>query len=200
MKKILDLCSGLGGATEAFVQSDNWEVLRIENNPVLAEVPHTLLMNIFELRDLIEASPADWVNKVEVVWASPPCLDYSTAYDSPRSRHSREFPNVPYVPSVSIMYCCMDIIRLLKPKYWILENVRGSIIYFKGELGEPRQINDAYVFWGTFPTFSPAAFESKSQKDKRHSPIRANIRAKVPMAISEALLEAIEMQKSILDY
>jgi len=89
MKKILDLCSGLGGASEAFMRSKNWEVLRIENNPILAEVPQTLVMDIFELRDLIEAEPEQWENIVEVVWASPPCLDYSTAYDSPRSRHSR---------------------------------------------------------------------------------------------------------------
>jgi site-specific DNA-cytosine methylase len=38
--KMLDLFSGLGGASEAFVRA-GWEVMRIENNPLLSEVPNT---------------------------------------------------------------------------------------------------------------------------------------------------------------
>ena len=37
---VLDLCSGLGGASEAFVKDPYWDVVRIENNPELAHVPH----------------------------------------------------------------------------------------------------------------------------------------------------------------
>ena len=40
---VLDLCSGLGGASEAFVNHPHWEVIRIENNELLADVPHTRL-------------------------------------------------------------------------------------------------------------------------------------------------------------
>lgn len=51
--KVLDLCSGLGGFSEAFVAAGH-EVLRIENNPLLVDVAHTKIMDIFELRDFIE--------------------------------------------------------------------------------------------------------------------------------------------------
>jgi len=200
MKKILDLCSGLGGATAAFMDSSSWEVLRIENNELLRDVPSTLIMDIFEFRDLIEDNPEQWQNKIDAIWASPPCLEFSMAYGSPRSVHTRNSPQDDYKPSLDIMLCCMDIIELLKPRYWILENVMGSISYFKPRLGHPRQIHGAYVFWGNYPTFSPAAFKSKAQKDRRHSPIRANYRAEVPIEISSALLEAIDLQKSIFDY
>jgi len=50
--KVLDLFSGLGGFSEAFVQNKD-QVLRIENNPLLSDVPHTTLMNVVELRDII---------------------------------------------------------------------------------------------------------------------------------------------------
>ena len=51
--KVLDLCSGLGGFSEAFVAAGH-EVLRIEHNPLLADVPHTKIMDIFEFRDWLE--------------------------------------------------------------------------------------------------------------------------------------------------
>lgn len=198
--KVLDLCSGLGGFSEAFVAAGH-EVLRIENNPLLAEVPHTKMMCIFELRDLLEDNKYNhFVSNVDLIVFSPPCYEFSNAYNAPRSNHEREFSNVPWEPSMDILECGMDIIKLLKPKYHIIENVRGAIKYFKAELGQPRQINNAYVFWGNFPSFVPDMFPSKSEKDSRHSPIRSNVRGKIPIEISNELLFAILNQKSILDY
>ena len=46
--KVLDLYSGLGGFSEAFVQDQNYQVIRIENNPLLKDVPHTLLGDIWK--------------------------------------------------------------------------------------------------------------------------------------------------------
>ena len=46
-KHFLDLFSGLGGASEAFVQDlDNWTVLRIDNNSLLGGVPFTVIDDI----------------------------------------------------------------------------------------------------------------------------------------------------------
>jgi len=201
--KVLDLCSGLGGFSEAFIQA-NHEVMRIENNPLLSNVANTEIMCIFEVRDLIQ----DMVENnhhydyddVDVILFSPPCYEFSLAFNAPRAIHSRENPGIPYEPDMSIFHCGLDIIRMLKPKCWILENVRGASPYFSEVIGKPRQINDAYFFWGNFPSFRPADFPSKSEKDERHNPLRANVRGRIPIQISEALLKAIENQKSILDY
>jgi len=198
--KILDLCSGLGGFSEAFVAAGH-EVLRIENNPLLVDVAHTKIIDIFEFKDWLEAAQVVKGGLgIDIILFSPPCYEFSLAYDAPRARHMREMPGIPYEPSMDILECGMEIIELIKPKYWIVENVRGASPSFSQLLGRPRQINDAYFFWGNFPSFVPGKFPSKAEKDKRWDPLRANIRGKIPIEISEALLEAIESQKSILDY
>jgi len=204
--KVLDLCSGLGGFSEAFVTAGH-EVIRIEDNYLLKDVPHTTLMCIFKLRDWIEdnlgkirSSNVATLGKIDLILFSPPCYEFSLAFDAPRAIHARESPGIPYEPSMDILECGMEIIELLKPRYWIIENVRGASPYFSQLLGRSRQINDAYFFWGNFPSFVPATFPSKAEKDERWNPLRANVRGKVPIEISEALLEAIESQKCILDY
>lgn len=201
--KVLDLCSGLGGFSQAFLD-DGHEVMRIENNPLLANVDKTKMMCIFEFRDWIEDNVADkktnYFDKIDIILFSPPCYEFSLAFNAPRATHLRENRNIPYEPDMSILWCGLDIIKMLQPKYWIVENVRGASPFFSKEMGNPRQINEAYFFWGNFPTFVPDPFPSKAEKDERRNPLRANIRGKIPIEISKALLAAVEMQKSILDY
>ena len=71
--KVLDLCSGLGGFSEAF-RVNAHEVLRIENNPLLENVPDTKIMCIFELRDLLEQNYEPFCSSIDVVLFSPPML------------------------------------------------------------------------------------------------------------------------------
>ena len=196
MKRMIDLCSGLGGASEAFVQA-GWEVLRIDNNPLMSGVPHTKIMDIFVFEEWVEDNLPK-LPSPELIWFSPPCNDFSTAYGSPRSIAQREGKE--WNPSLEILQAGLRIIKMLQPKYWVVENVRGAIKFFEDDLGAPNQINDAYVLWGKFPGFQPKPFPSKKEKDSRHSPIRSNLKAKIPIELSESLLEAIEWQKSILDY
>jgi len=195
MKRMIDLCSGLGGASEAFVQA-GWEVLRVDNNPLMSGVPHTKIMDIFEFEEWIEDNlhhnvcSSECMSAPDLIWFSPPCLEFSLAYSAPR----------PENPSLEILKCGIRIIEMLKPKYFVIENVKGAIKHFEPLLGQPAQINQAYILWGIFPGFVPPSFPSKAEKDKRWSPIRANIRAKVPIEISQSLLDAINWQRSIFDY
>jgi len=203
--KVLDLFSGLGGASQAFVNRGH-EVLRIENSPLLSEVPHTQIMCVFELRDFLEennfARSHTHFSNVDLIWASPPCDEFSLAFSAPHAIHSRENPNEPYEPDMSYLEATLDIIRILKPRFWVIENVRGASKFFSEMIGsQPRQIlGNAQFLWGNYPLICPPSYLTKSQIDKRHSPLRANIRAKIPIEISEALLASIESQKCILDY
>jgi site-specific DNA-cytosine methylase len=73
--KVLDLFSGLGGASEAFLTAGH-DVVRIENNPLLSEVPNTQSMCVFELRDFLEANHETQncdKEQIDLIWASPPC-------------------------------------------------------------------------------------------------------------------------------
>ena len=50
--RMLDLFSGLGGASEAMLQSDDWEVIRVENNEeLLGHVPRTFIFDVKELAE-----------------------------------------------------------------------------------------------------------------------------------------------------
>ena len=94
----------------------------------------------------------------------------------------------------------MQIIDLIQPRYWSLENVRGSIKHLKPLLGEPRQIIDGMVFWGSFPTMDMGGY--KSQYKKNHdpgpsNPLRANYRALIPFDVSNRMRIAIESQKQL---
>ena len=113
-KHFLDLFSGLGGASEAFVQDlDNWTVLRIDNNPLLSGVPNTIIASVDELTP-IDAS--NWVNSIDCIWASPPCRDFSNGYSSPKSIHVREHGIDSYNPDMTLLTTALDIIEIVKPK------------------------------------------------------------------------------------
>lgn len=203
--KMLDLFSGLGGASQAFVNAGH-EVLRIENNPLLSEVPHTQIMCVFELRDWLEDNintlTVGVLDSPHVIWASCPCTEFSLGYNAPHAIHTREKSDEPYEPDMSYLEATLDIIRILKPRFWVIENVRGASKFFSGMIGsQPRQIlGNSQFLWGNYPLICPPKYSSKALVDKRHSPLRANIRALIPIEISEALLASIESQKCILDY
>jgi len=205
-KHFLDLFSGLGGASEAFAQDlGNWTVLRIDNNPLLGGVPMTVIDDIKLLAN--DLNPGGMyprtLEKIDVIWASPPCREFSNAYSSPKSIHVREHGLDSYQPDMSLLTTALDIIETVKPKYWIIENVVGSIRYFRDLLGEPRQIIGPYVLWGNFPYLDvdDNQLVSKSKKDVHSSnPLRSNYKAKVDFSISASLKDAIENQKSLFEY
>ena len=125
MKYMLDLFSGLGGASEAFITDPKWEVLRIDNNPLLMEVPATVIMNINDL------TPNQCELFVDLVWASPPCREFSDGYSSPKSKWVRENGIATYKPDMNLLISAIELIEEIKPKYWVIENVRGAIRYFE---------------------------------------------------------------------
>lgn len=194
--RVLDLFSGLGGASEAFVRAGD-EVLRIENNVLLKDVPHTHLMDVVDLHAFLAEYHVGRTD-YDLVWASPPCLEFSNAYSAPKARARREGRK--HNPSLALVEAARDIVELLNPRWWVIENVRGACPWLNPVLGEPRQVIGPLVLWGHFPhLIMPEDFQHrKADVDKRHSPLRANIRAKIPLEVSEALRRAITTQQKIV--
>jgi hypothetical protein len=203
-KHFLDLFSGLGGASEAFVQDlGNWTVLRIDNNPLLGGVPYTVIDDIEHVANTINEPPTGFMEKIECIWASPPCTEFSGGFNSPKSKAARSPEGLDsYEPDMGLLIAALDIIKTVKPKYWVIENVIGSIRYFKEYLGEPRQIIGPYVLWGNFPDLliDESKLDRKKDRDSTPHPLRSNRRAKVSFEVSRALKDAIENQSSIFDY
>lgn len=203
MKHMLDLFSGFGGASEAMVQDGNWSVLRIENNPLLGGVPYTIIDDVKNILANLKGPCFDLTKKIDLIWASPPCRDFSSGYSSPKSIWCREYGIESYEPNMELLEVAMEIIEKVKPKYWVIENVVGAIRYFEEYLGEPRQIIGPYVLWGNFPILdcNPEMIIPKSGKDVHSSnPLRSNYKAKVDIHISRTLKETIDSQQSILDF
>ena len=201
--KVLDLFSGLGGFSEAFVRH-GCDVIRVENNPLLQDVPHTQVKDVIEVRDyLFECNNRGLpIQKPDVILASPPCLYFSNAYSGPKAIFYRKFGNLDeYEPPMGLLQATLDIIKIVKPRYWVIENVKGAVPYFHKYLGKPQQIIDAYYFWGNFPKICTqgATIPTKAEIDRRHSPLRANYRAQIPLPISMGLLTGI-LEQTTVDY
>lgn len=204
MKKVLDLYSGLGGFSEAFARSPNYEVMRIENNPLLAEVPHTEIMCVLEFRDnLREMIIRGYVpDPVEIVLISPPCLPFSLGFNAPQAVLSREGGFEDYQPDMSELHAGLEIVEMLKPRYWVVENVRGAIRHFEPILGKHiASIGQSNFLWGNLPPLPEFEIESGHRKTATgSSKLRHNIRSLIPFSVSSAIMRAIENQRSIFDY
>lgn len=197
--KVLDLFSGLGGFSEAFLQAGD-EVVRVENNPLLSEVPNTSIECVRQVRDrlLDFKQKGHPIRNIDVVLASPPCYEFSLAFSAPRVIAQRNNEN--FEPSMELVTIAKEIIEIVQPRWWVIENVVGSAKYFK-EVGlVPHQIHRPYLLYGNFPKFAKPQLPRKQDHDGWHGhPLRSNIRAKIPLELSQALRQAIVNQKSIFD-
>ena len=197
-KMMLDLFAGFGGQSEAFIRSGRWDVLRIDNNPLLDQVPRMMIEDIGS-PSFFDMLKRPLGHQIEYVHASPPCHGFSLGYNAPKAVASRS--GEPYTPSTELVEIAYKVIEQLQPRFWSIENVRGSIKHLRPILGDPTIIIGAYVYWGRFPPLqiSAADVPTKSTKDKRHSPLRSNYRALIPLELSAAFLDAIETQTRLND-
>lgn len=203
--RVLDLYSGLGGFSEAFLLAGD-TVQRVENNPLLSEVPETHSMCVLQLRDELvhrkEEGLLDeyqWAN-IDVLLSAPPCREFSLAYSAPRAKAHRN--NEHFEPNMEHLEATLEILQIVRPRYFIIENVVGSIKYFEEYGLTNYQIHGAHVFYGKFPFFStPDDLPSKASKDTWSSdPLRVNKKALIPLELSMALRQAILSQRTLWEF
>jgi hypothetical protein len=199
MKYMLDLFAGLGGASEAMIHDRGWDVRRVDNNPLLMMVENMVNVDVSKLLTWEWDEEGDEV--LDLLWASPPCREFSQAYGAPGPIANRA--GIEFTPDLELVEIALELIELYKPKFWVIENVIGSIKHF-AKLGlKPRQIIGPFVLYGNFPLIhiQPGYKHKKSQNDTWSTdPLRANRKALVPIEISRGLKEAIQDQKSIFNY
>jgi len=197
--RVLDLFSGLGGFSEAFVLAGD-EVARVENNPLLSEVPHTSMQDVLAMRDRLHLYHAQGepIREYDVLLAGVPCYEFSLAYSAPRAIAERN--NEDWNPNMELLEATLDIIRITKPRYWVIENVHGSQKYFAKYGLQQRQKHGAHVLYGNFPMFHTRDLPTKAERDKRWSEIRSNHRAYIPWELSSNLRQAIVDQTTLFDF
>lgn len=201
--RVLDLFSGLGGASEAFVNNGD-EVIRVENNPRLFHIPYTEQFDIkskkFDNYVMSEKAWRDAKNEqFDLVWASPPCLEFSMAYNAPKSVARRE--GIDFKPNMQLVLRAKEIIDYLQPTYWVIENVMGAQEFFNPIFGKPTQIINSFCLWGNFPQIiMPPNYHHLKHDVGSQNPLRANYRAIIPIEVSEQLRRSILEQKTLGDY
>tara|TARA_R110002012_G_scaffold321906_1_gene552172 strand:- start:3853 stop:4452 length:600 start_codon:yes stop_codon:yes gene_type:complete len=198
MKLMIDMFAGLGGASAAMINDEDWIVRRFDNNPALRQVQDIHISN--DMFYIVEGCPHD----IELLWASPPCQDFSLGFHSPLSKHYRgEEGYEDYEPNMKLLMATINTIKKTNPKYWVIENVKGSIKFFEPFLGKPTQIIGSQVLWGNFPFINmPEGFRDfKKDNDKGpNNPLRSNYRAVIPYEISLRLKIAVEEQRCLLEW
>ena len=196
--RMIDVFAGFGGQSKAFLAA-GWDVLRIDNNPLLSAVPNMRIQDAQAFRDeckiLVEAHGRP---DLDYLHFSPPCLEFSNGYNGPKYKALRA--GVEYNPSMDLLELCLEIIEILQPRFWSIENVVGAIKYFEPYLGRHRVKIGSFVYWGNFPMPSVGKYKPprKNTNDTGPgNPLRANYRAMIPYEISDMFRKAIEEQKSL---
>lgn len=199
MKVILDLFCGLGGASEAFLGTE-WKVIRIDNNPELLDhVKGMWLLDMMDVENVLAVICAHLydihVDKL-VVWASPPCDEFS--FKNPDNQKQK--PNLDLLQNTIFLIDCLE--KRFNLTDYIIENVKGAIKFFNDELGEYRQRVGPFFLWGQFVPIAcldrgthlhTKPFNSTNSRTE----LRSNIHAKIPYALSESLRESLDRQLSL---
>lgn len=169
---MLDLCAGLGGASQA-MRERGWEVVSVDCD------------ERFGCDVTADIRTWRWDGpQPDLIWLSDPCTEFS--------RESMPWCRTGKAPDLSILQAGLRVIRAAQPRYWVRENVRGSVPWVRAMLGAPRAIHGPFYLWGSFPPFGQPALRMRNKES--YSSLQRAERAKIPRALSEALAVAVESQ------
>jgi hypothetical protein len=140
----LDLCKGLGGATRG-LKAAGFFVVAVDNTD-WSQTPGYVEPDVFFLADVRKFEPKKHLPalKVDFVWASPPCQEFS--YSSFPFKKAREKFTKDNPPDRSIWDACVRIAKELNAPL-ILENVRGAEKW----MGKAQRHYGSFYLWGDVP-------------------------------------------------
>jgi len=172
---MIDLFSGLGGASQA-MKERGWDVITVDINPDFS--PDICC----DIQDFNYSGPPP-----DLVWASPPCTEFSKA-----SLPSSWVCNggIHKEPDLSLVLATIRIIKEIRPRWWVIENVRGAVRYFKPILGDYQKKSGSRYLWGNFPIFDCDPGFGKWRLPPSRD--RAAIRSLIPSQLSRAIAIACE--------
>ena len=188
---MLDLFCGLGGASSA-MRARGWHVVGVDNRP---ELEPDILTDLAAWR--WDGGPVD------LLWASPPCTEFA------RADKRCWYPDAP-APSCALLATALRLVMEIRPRFWLVENVRGAKPYFESVLSPPAVSCPPMYLWGRpprgFVQRLPGALPHKDHQSRRSDDPRAQrlssddrrrqLRAVIPSCVSEALALCCEAELS----
>jgi len=191
MPRMLDLFSGLGGASQAFVEHPDWTVVTVDANPDFE--PDILCdLNLWKKNDELHKIFMDG-DSIDLIWASPPCIEFFRVL----APWCEEY-GMP--PDMRLVEAARDIIGLFQPSTWVIENTESGHRFIDNVLGGYRQRIGPFYLWGNFPLLPNVrvARDHKAQVDTwSTNPMRSAIKSKVPLEVSEGLLKSLQGQMTL---
>jgi site-specific DNA-cytosine methylase len=121
MIKVLELFSGTGSVGKVCKQLD-WEIVSVD---LLLPADHQVNIMDFDYKQY----PKDYFN---IVWASPPCTNYSKLQDGWLGRmrkgqiYTKEIQEKEMSEDDKLVLKTFEIIDYFKPHYWFIENPATS--------------------------------------------------------------------------
>ena len=128
--KVIDLCSGLGGFSQAFVDAGD-EVIRVDIGTKFKNVPHTVIADVMSWEPPFVP---------DVVLASPPCQAFSFlryGYERKNGKHPL------YEYFVSLAKKCLGYSEVYPSALVIVENPLGRL---RHEIGMPTETLDQCMY------------------------------------------------------
>ncbi len=183
---VIDLYCGLGGWAKGFVEKgDNvtgYDIIDFSEKYPGKFVKSDLLI----LKDFPSA---------DIIVASPPCTDFSkSSFPSTWKSVQRYPPDIP--KALQLFNRVYKIVDIVKPKYFIIENVRGAEKY----VGKARMHIGSRYFWGNFPLFSVGDADDIYGKWKiPPSKDRPVLRSVIPLSISRAFAQCVSTESAGMD-
>jgi site-specific DNA-cytosine methylase len=184
-KLCIDLCSGLGGFSRAFVDA-GWKVITVDND---LKFNPTICADITKI-NWIEFKEKILNNQIpDILLASPPCERFSIA--------NSHWPRPGIMKAFEILGAVLEAIYYLQPKHYIIENPKGRMRWFLGTPRHTIRLND--LGYKTLkPTDLWSDFDFSVLLPLRNNAISwskthlASKRAEMPLGLSQAILEAGE--------
>ena len=185
--RLLDLFCGMGGWSIGF-HREGFECVGVDVKDV--GYPYELIHK--NIRDYHPEGHFD------VLVASPPCTEFSDLLFLSVARGSRG-PGEPE-KGMELVRETHRVIQETKPRFWVLENVRGSVKYISTLLGPPKFLHKPYYLWGDFPRFLlPNSFlghktlkgrDGRLNSETNWLPLASYFRSRIPLPLSIGLARA----------
>lgn len=141
----------------------------------------------------------------DVAVLSPPCTEFSTLTILSWKKGQRGPPEPE--KGIELVKEGLRVVQEAKPKFWVLENVWGSMKYLVPILGMPKVTAKPWVLWGNFPyvNFDKVKGDTKIchtfeknkggnrvglPEDFPFDPLRSWKRARIPVFLSQRIARA----------
>ena len=177
MMHVLDLYCGLGGWVQSFPK--DWEITGYDIVDFSKDYPGKFIQC-----DLLNFN--DFPDNVDIIVASPPCTEFSKS-SLPKSWACNRKKEPDIELAMKLFLRATEIINQVKPRYWVIENVRGAVKYVGHE---NYKIGSRYLWTNMELALKNEEFNDSYGKYKMPpSPNRPALRSRIPYSISSMVRE-----------